>query len=442
MSTGFSSFAIADGKAFTLVKRKVDGEDRELCVALDEASGKELWAAPLGKANYDGGGDSGADGNEGGDGPRSTPSHAGDRVVALDAHLGLHCFDDETGKLAWSHDLVAEHGGRLITWQSAASPLVDDGRVFVAGGGAGQSLIAFDAATGKVLWKAFDEKMTHATPIAATILGVRQVIFLVQSGLVAVEPATGKLLWSAKYPYSTSTAASPVVWEDIEYVSAGYGVGAGAFRISKNGEELKAEALWRKQNRLMNHWSTPVCKDGFLYGMFSFKDYGEGPMKCVDIRTGEERWSKDGYGAGNCILVGSDLIALGDDGQVVIVEAKPDAYHELARADLLDGKCWSSPCFSGGALYVRSTTEGGRFGLWAAGRPERRAARGTPCVRRATTPPRAERSSRSRRATLSRSAAERRSTPGGRTPSTENAASARKARAPRSNGPIRVSACR
>ncbi len=363
MSTGFSSFTVADGKVFTLVRRRVDGDDRELCVALDAETGKELWAAPLGKAKYDGGGDSGADGNEGGDGPRSTPSHAGDRVVVLDAHLGLTSVDAKTGKLAWQHDLMAENEGRLISWQSAASPLVDEGRIFVAGGGEGQSLIAFDAASGKVLWKDFDEKMTHATPVAATILGVRQVIFLVQSGLVAVEPATGKLLWKAKYPYSTSTAASPVVWEDIVYVSAGYGVGAGAFRIAKEGDGWKADPLWRKQNRLMNHWSTPVCKDGFLYGMFSFKEYGAGPMKCVDIRTGEERWSEDGYGAGNCILVGSDVIALADDGQIVLVEAKSDAYKEVARADAVGGKCWSSPAFSKGQLYVRSTTEGVRLDL-------------------------------------------------------------------------------
>ncbi len=356
---GFSSFVVAGGKAFTLVSRR----GREVCVAVDAGTGRELWAAELGEAKYDGGGDSGADGNEGGDGPRSTPSHVDKRVYVLDAHLGLYCLDDQSGKVAWKHDLVAEHEGQLISWQSAASPLVDDGRVFVAGGGKGQALLAFDAASGKLVWKAFDEKMTHATPIAATIHGTRQVIFLVQSGLVAVEPATGKLLWRAAYPYRTSTAASPVVWQDIVYVSAGYGVGAGAFRIAKEGDALAAESIWRKPNRLMNHWSTPVCKDGLLYGMFSFKEYGSGPMRCVDIATGEERWSKDGFGPGNCILAGSDLIALADDGQVVLVEAKPDAYHELARAEVVEGKCWSSPAFSDGQLYVRSTTEGVRLDL-------------------------------------------------------------------------------
>src|SRR5580704_9227040 len=54
LTDGFSSFAVADGKAFTLVARDVDGAKQEVCVALDANTGKELWAMPLGVAKYDG----------------------------------------------------------------------------------------------------------------------------------------------------------------------------------------------------------------------------------------------------------------------------------------------------------------------------------------------------------------------------------------------------
>ena len=119
------------------------------------------------------------------------------------------------------------------------------------------------------------------------------------------------------------------------------------------------------RNRVQNHWSTPVCRDGYLYGMFSFKEYGDGPLKCVELATGEERWSADGFGPGNAILAGEHLVALSDAGEVVLVEATPETYRELARADLLDGKCWSSPALAGGALYVRGTQEGIRVDLAA-----------------------------------------------------------------------------
>ena len=40
------------------------------------------------------------------------------------------------------------------------------------------------------MWKAFDEKITHATPVAGDHPGQRQIIFFLQSGLLAVEPKT------------------------------------------------------------------------------------------------------------------------------------------------------------------------------------------------------------------------------------------------------------
>ena len=67
---GFSSFAIAGGKAYTLVNHA----GKEACTALDAATGKALWCTDVDIAKYDGGGDSGTPDNKGGDGPRSTPT--------------------------------------------------------------------------------------------------------------------------------------------------------------------------------------------------------------------------------------------------------------------------------------------------------------------------------------------------------------------------------
>jgi outer membrane protein assembly factor BamB len=201
--------------------------------------------------------------------------------------------------------------------------------------------------------------------VFAELHGVPQVIFFTQKGLVAVKPETGQVFWRYAFPFKVSTAASPVVWEDIVYCSAGYGVGAGAVRITKEGEAFTATQIWRTENQNINHWSTPVVKDGYLYGMFSFKEYGAGPLACVDIRTGEKKWSQPGYGPGNVILTGDLLLALTDAGELVLVDAKPDAYHEKARAHAITGKCWSTPALVDGKAYVRSTVEGGCFDLGA-----------------------------------------------------------------------------
>ncbi|MBL9117063.1 MAG: PQQ-binding-like beta-propeller repeat protein [Verrucomicrobiaceae bacterium] len=361
---GFSSFAVAGGKAYTIVMREFDGNNSETLVCLDAAKGKELWAKPLGIiTKYDGGGDAGTKDNGGGDGPRSTPVINDGKVYAIDAILGAYCFDAATGEPVWSHDVLKENSGENIKWQNAASPLIDGDLFFMAGGGKGQALLALNKNTGKVVWKAEDDKMTHATPIVADIHGIHQVIFFTQKGLVAVQPTSGEVLWCGEHPYKVSTAASPVVWDDIVYCSSGYGVGASCFKIVKGDSGLKAEQIWRRENECFNHWSTPVVKDGYLYGMFSFKEYGSGPVACVDIRTGKDVWKKEGFGPGQVILAGNTVVAISDKGEIVMIEANPEKYNELSRKDVLEGKVWSYPILANDHLFARSTVEGGCWSL-------------------------------------------------------------------------------
>src|SRR6266581_1217924 len=170
---GFSSFAVSGDKAFTVVTREHEGIPSETCIAVDAASGKELWAVPTGATKYDQGGDSGAEENKGGDGPRSTPAVKDGRVFVYSSSMMLHCLDAMSGKPLWKKNIIGEFGGSNIKWQSAMSPVLDGALVFVAGGGHGQSLLAFDQKTGALAWKSGDEQMTHATPTVATIHGVR-----------------------------------------------------------------------------------------------------------------------------------------------------------------------------------------------------------------------------------------------------------------------------
>jgi outer membrane protein assembly factor BamB len=356
LKAGFSSFAVADGRAYTLVVREVQTVKSEMCIALDAERGNELWAAKLGSAYYDGGGDSGAPGNDGGDGPRSTPAADSNRVYVVSAGLMLFCLNGQNGEVLWKKDLVREFGGKGISWQNAASPLIDGNLLFLCGGGEGQSLLCFHKVTGGLVWKGQSDRMTHSTPVASTILGHRQIIFLTQSGLVSVVPGTGKVLWRYAFPYRTSTAAAPVVGGEIVFCSAGYGVGSAAVLISKDGEQFRATELWK--NKLMNHWSSSVYHDGHLYGLFGFKEYQQVPLKCVELATGQEKWSKPGFGQGGLILAGGTLVVLAENGELVAVNADPAGYSEQARCKAVSGKCWNSPALANGRVFARSTKEG------------------------------------------------------------------------------------
>ncbi|MBX3745357.1 MAG: PQQ-binding-like beta-propeller repeat protein [Verrucomicrobiae bacterium] len=358
---GFSSFTVANGRAFTLVNREIDGVTRETVVALDAATGQELWAFPMAVPAYGhDGGNAGTPDNSGGDGPRSTPTLDGNRVYALDSRLLLVCLDVATGEPVWRKNVLREYGGRVITWGGAASPVIEGHRIFVATASSeeGQSMIAVDKNSGETLWKSGDDKMTHATPVVATLHGQRQVIFFTQAGLTALHPDTGAILWQQEHPFRISTAASPIVVGDLVYASAAYERGAGLYRIGRDGSRFTSTTVWMKPNALMNHWSTPVHHDGHLYGLFGHANYGRNPLQCIELATGEIKWSQDGFGPGNVTLVDGHLIVLGDAGQLVLAEASPAAYREKARANVVSGKCWTTPTYAGGLLYVRSTVEG------------------------------------------------------------------------------------
>jgi outer membrane protein assembly factor BamB len=355
LTDGFSTITIGGGRAFTLVARDVDGARQEVCLALDAETGAELWATPLGVARYDSGGDQGIPGN----GPRSTPSYDDHRVYTYSSRMVLQCFDAASGKPLWSHDVVKEFDGRNIPSESGASPLVDGGMVFVPGGGPRQSLLAFDEHDGHVVWKALDEHLTHSTPVAATICGVRQNIFFTESGLVSVAPANGDLLWRYPFRPAIAIAMSPVVSGDLVYCSSAYGVGSSVCRITKNGYRFSAARLWFQPAKVINNmFMTPVCADGYLYGLFGQAEFHTGPMKCVELSTGRVMWSQDGFGAGGCLLVDHHVLVLSDSGDLVLIKTNPAAYTEVARTHVLDGKCWNCPSISNGRIYARSTTEG------------------------------------------------------------------------------------
>jgi len=355
---GFSSFAVGGGLAVTQISRGGNGT----VLAVDAKTGKEKWAVSLGRADYgNGGGNSGAPNNKGGDGPRSTPAIDGNHVYILSSDLELLCINASTGKTAWKKDIINDLGGRNIRWENAASPLIDGDLVFLAGGAPGKALMAFSKKDGSVAWAGEDDMMTHSTPVVAEILGTRQIIFFTQKGLVSCEPKAGKVLWRYAFPYKVSTAMTPIVGGDIVYCSAGYGVGSGAVKITKEGNNFKATEIWRQAGnttKVLNHWSTPVYKDGHIYGMFGFKRYANGPILCVDIATGNIKWSQQGFGAGNVILAGDKVLALTDYGDLVLVAADPAGYKELARMKAVAGKCWSTPTVSNGMIYARSTKEG------------------------------------------------------------------------------------
>ncbi|MBI3851461.1 MAG: PQQ-like beta-propeller repeat protein [Verrucomicrobia bacterium] len=342
---GFAGPAISAGKV--ILFHRLD--DKESVDCLEAKSGKELWTFDYPTAYRD---DFGFD-----DGPRAVPAIADGKVYTFGAEGALHCLDFATGKRIWNVDTKATLKAGKGYFGMACSPLVEGDAVLLNIGGAnGAGVVAFDKATGKLLWKATSDEASYSSPTAATVNGKRRVFFLTRAGLVAIEPKTGKVEFQFQWRASNSAsvnAATPLVIDDLVFLSASYQTGAVLLRVTESG----VEKIWSGDDRLSNHYATSVYRDGFLYGFDGRADPGFQPppsLRCVEFKTGKVRWSKTGLGAGTVTLTGDALLLLLDNGQLLRVAAQPDQYKETGRAQIFPTGIRAYPALAEGHLFARS----------------------------------------------------------------------------------------
>jgi outer membrane protein assembly factor BamB len=344
---GYASFAIANGRAFTIEQRRA----QEVVSAYDVDTGREVWAQ-----GWD------AEFTEwmGGDGPRATPTWADGRVYALGATGELRVFDAASGAPAWRVNILDDNAADNLPWGMAASPLVvDDLVVVLPGGPAGRSVVAYDRRTGARRWSALNDKQAYSTPMLATIDGRRQILVITARRLVSLTPERGELLW--EYPWPTANdinSSQPVMLPPGNRVllSSGYGHGAAVIEVTADGGRFGTRLVW-EHTRLKNRFSSSVVLDGFIYGL------DEAILTCVNAQTGEVAWKGGRYGHGQFVLASGHLVLLTEEGDLVLVRATPERHDEVARFAVLEGKTWNHPALDNGRLLVRNLAEMAAFDL-------------------------------------------------------------------------------
>lgn len=333
---GHASFAIAYGRAYTI--EQLEKEEVVTCFAVE--TGREIWAEGY-PALFDE--------RLGGRGPRATPVVEGDRVYSLGAIGVLVCLDAATGDLIWKRNILEDASADNLQWGMSGSPLVHQGRVYVAPGGKNASVISYDAASGEPIWKSGGYKAGYSSPVVATLLDAPHLLVFDGAGLSAYAPDDGAELWHFpwKTDYDINVGQPIVVNDDRVFISSGYDHGCCMLRVSRADDGYAVEQLWFNRN-LKLKFSSAVLREGAIYGL------DEKILTCVDVETGERRWKGGRYGFGQLILAGGYLIIQCEDGDLTLVEATPDAHREIARVDALDGKTWNHPALADGRLLLRN----------------------------------------------------------------------------------------
>jgi outer membrane protein assembly factor BamB len=342
---GVAGMAVADGKV--IVFHRIGDEER--IEALDAASGKPSWTATFPTSFR-------ADVGAAGNGPRCVPLVHQRRVYVVGAGGNVHCVAIDTGKTVWSRPAIKEFQAPNGYFGAGSSPIVEDGKLIMNVGGArsGGGLVAFDIATGKTIWQATDEQASYSSPVAATIDGVRHVIFVTRFNVVSIDPDSGQVRF--KFPFGqrgpTVNAANPLVIDGHIFVTASYGIGAVFAKVRKD----KAQVVWANDDVMSSQYPTAIAKDGRLYGIDGRQDGGPASLRCVDPKAGKVLWNEDNFGMATLILAGDRLVILKTDGELVVANPTPDAFRPLARSRIFRSTTRALPALAGGLLYVRDET--------------------------------------------------------------------------------------
>jgi outer membrane protein assembly factor BamB len=347
LGSGYAGVAVV-GKRI-IVFHRTGSSERVEC--LDLGQGKSQWKADF-AANYRGGVDPDI-------GPRCVPLIAEGSVFVFGAAGDMHAVTLDTGKSLWSRALYADYRGDEGYFGAGTTPILLGGKLLVNVGGRGAGIVALDPATGKTHWQSSDEAASYSSPTAATVKGEAKAVFITRMNCVLADPSTGRV--EMLFPFGkrgpTVNAATPLVIGGKLFATASYGVGAALAAI----DGTSSKPIWSNDETMSSQYSTPVERDGFLYGIHGREDVGIAELRCIEAATGKVRWARTGFGVAHLILAGDKLLIQKSDGEIVLAAADPVKYRELASAKVSKGPTRALPALAHGKLLVRAGSGGGEL---------------------------------------------------------------------------------
>lgn len=362
---GYSSFAIVDGKIYTLSGRGseeslLEGHgESEFLICLDEKTGKELWATEIGPFLD----------NPWGGGPRSTPAVDGDYVYAFSGQGNVACLNKETGKTKWNVD-VKSLGGTIPKWGYSESVLVDGDKVLCTPGADDATVVAFNKMNGEVLWKAAVKSQLeqdgevvkkpanahYSSIMPAIINGELQYVQLTQNTVFGLKASDGKVLWQEPWPPGkVAVIPTPLVKENYVFITSGYGAGCKLIKVNK---DYSTEEVYF-HTRMKNHHGGVILLGDTIYG------HSDAGWVAMDFMSGEDLWrERSRLKKGSVTYADGMLYCVEEpvEGKIALVEATREEFREKGSFKLPEvsefrsakgGLVWTHPVVINGKLFLR-----------------------------------------------------------------------------------------
>lgn len=344
---GYSSPVVSNGRVFLHSRRDPD----EIVTAIDVASGRLLWqqkyAAGFTKNQY---------ATQMAKGPNSTPIVAGSRLYTLGVTGILTAWNVADGSMAWRNDYSASIDTSKLFCGTAMSPIIEGGALIVQVGSDvhGGRILALDPATGKERWVWKGLGPGYASPVVATIDGVRQIMTLTDGSIVGVDAATGASLWSIPFPDDWHENIVTPVWTGSSLIVSGPRQGTHAYALSRATGSWQTKQLWKNTDTTM-YTVSPVFADGVLYGMSNKR---RGQFVALGASDGRLQWSTPGRDGNHASIQrsGDQLVFLTDGGVLIVARRTADGLAEQRRYEVAQQATWAQPVFLADGLLIRDAT--------------------------------------------------------------------------------------
>ncbi len=348
LGKGFSSVSLADGRLFTMGERRGGAE----LIALDLATGEELWATKVG----------------GGE-PNGTPTVDGDLVYAIGRDGDLLCAETATGREVWRKNFAKDFGGFMMSgWGYSESPLIDGDKLLCTPGGNNKVIVALDKKTGRELWAAKlpadvgnkgKDGAGYSSIVVSNAGGVKQYVQLVGRGIISVAAESGQTLWTYNaIANTTANIPTPIVDGDYVFCSTGYGTGAALLEVARGARGVR-EVYFLESKTLQNHHGGMILLDGHIY---CGHNHNKGLPICLEMKTGRVVWGPErgaGDGSAAVTLADGKLYFRYENGVMALIDATTDGYQLDGQFKIatVNGKSWPHPVISNGKLYLRDQAD-------------------------------------------------------------------------------------
>jgi outer membrane protein assembly factor BamB len=263
---------------------------------------------------------------------------------------------DHDGKELWKQDI-----GKLAIQHGAGMSPIVIGDIVILGvyqeeEGPEGFLIGLNRKTGEKVWKVPRNRSgsaAYSTPALYTPKdGPAQLIFTSTSnGMTSLNPKTGAINWEMPGLFTLRCNASPVIYGDLIFATAGVGGGEKqAFAVQPGSKEKHTEPkVEYKLPRGPSNVPTPIVVGDLIFA------WGDGGIvTCLKAATGEQVWMDrvGGNFFGSPVCINGRLYAIDSKGTVVVIEGS-NQFKLLGKSDLGESSN-STPAVAGGVLYLRT----------------------------------------------------------------------------------------